>query len=158
MMKRTRRPCLALLGVALLAASAPAAAQETAPLASEWKSYCSAYLAAIDGSAEASDLDVTYCLGVTKGLLNGLRIGSQIGALSFGSRLAILHGLDPDEVFKQFQQQEPARLLGICSPASLTAPDYVRTVLGYLEGNPAALQRPIGEVFFEALEEAHPCR
>lgn len=147
-----------LLGAVALAASAPAAAQETAPLASEWKSYCSAYLAAVDGTGEASDLDVTYCLGVTRGLLNGLRIGSQIGALSFGSRLAILHELDPDVVFKQFQQQDPARLLGICSPASLTAPDYVRAVLGYLERNAEALSRPLGEVFFEALEAAYPCR
>ena len=157
-MKHASRPWLPLLGVVALAASAPAAAQEGAPLAGEWKSYCSAYLAAVDGSGEASDLDVTYCLGVTKGLLNGLRIGSQIGALSFGSRLAIVHGLDPDAVFKQFQQQDPARLLGICSPASLTAPDYVRAVLGYLDRNPAALPRPLGEVFFEALESAYPCR
>ena len=157
-MKHACRPWLSLLGVAALAVSTAAGAQETAPLASEWKSYCSAYLAAVDGSGEASDLDVTYCLGVTKGLLNGLRIGSQIGALSFGSRLAVVHGLDPDEVFKQFQQQDPARLLGICSPASLTAPDYVRAVLGYLDRNAAALSRPLGEVFFEALEAAFPCR
>lgn len=157
-MRQACRPWLTLLGVVSLTAGRVAGAQETAPLASEWKSYCSAYLAAIDGSGEASDLDVTYCLGVTRGLLNGLRIGSQIGALSFGSRLAILHSLDPDVVFKQFQQQDPARLLGICSPASLTAPDYVRAVLGYLDRNPAALPRPLGEVFFEALESAYPCR
>ena len=73
---------------------------------------------------------------MTKGLLNGLRIGSQIGALSFGSRLAIRYKLDPDEVFKLFQTQDPSRLLGICSPAARAAADYVRAVLAHLEKNP----------------------
>ena len=136
----------------------PVAAQDVSLPAREWKSYCGAYLAAIDGTAEASDLDVTYCLGVTKGLLSGLRLGSQIGALSFGSRLAVANELDPDEVFKQFQLQDPAQLLGICSPASLGAADYVRAVLAYLEQNPSSLERQVGEVFFDGLEAAFPCR
>jgi len=150
---------LALTAV-LAAVLAPSlvAAQDVSLPAREWKSYCSAYLAAVDGSAEASDLDVTYCLGVTKGLLSGLRIGSQIGALSFGSRLAVVNELNPDEVFKQFQLQDPAHLLGICSPASLGAADYVRAVLAYLEQNPSSLERQIGEVFFDGLEAAFPCR
>lgn len=142
-----------------LAAYAPGRvlAQEMSPPASEWRGYCKAYLEAIDSDAQGNDLDVTYCLGVTKGLLNGLRIGSQIGALSFGSRIAIRYELDADEVFKLFQTQEPARLLGICSLPSTPAADYVRTVLAHLERNPKDLTRPIGEVFFEALQEAYPC-
>jgi len=149
---------LPMLVGAAITASSPATAQEMSPPASEWRSYCTVYLAAVDGDTQASDLDVTYCLGVTKGLLNGLRIGSQIGALSFGSRLAVLHKLDPDEVFKQFQEQEPSQLLGICSPATLNAADYVRAVLTHLDKNPGVLQRPIGEVFFEGLQSAYPCR
>ena len=142
--------------VALLG-TVSARAQDLSPPASEWRSYCQTYLDAIDGSSAASDLDVTYCLGVTKGLLNGLRVGSQIGALSFGSRIAVKYKLDADEVFKLFQTQDPARLIGICSPASSNAADHVRAVLAHLEKNPDDLARPIAEVFFEGLQAAYPC-
>ena len=148
---------LLLLAVIVVAAPARAASQDVSPPASEWRGYCSAYVAALDGKSEVSDLDVTYCLGMTKGLLNGLRIGAQIGALSFGSRIAVRYQIDPDEVFKLFQQQDPGRILGICSPASSNAADYVRAVLAHLEKNPADLQRPIGEVFFEGLQATWPC-
>jgi hypothetical protein len=146
-----------LLAGVLVGGSGSAGAQEMSPPASEWRGYCQAYLEAIDTDAQGNDLDITYCLGVTKGLLNGLRIGSQIGALSFGSRLAIRYELDADEVFKLFQTQDPARLLGICALPTTPAVDYVRTVLAHLERNPKDLQRPIGEVFFEGLQQAYPC-
>jgi len=155
---RKHRLLMSVAACAALTTPGPAAAQDLSTPASEWRSYCSAYLAAVDGNAEASDLDITYCLGVTKGLLHGLRIGSQIGALSFGSRLAVRYELDPDEVFQAFQQQDPDQMLGICSPATSNAADYVRAVLGYLDRKPSAAQRPIGEVFFEGLQEAYPCR
>lgn len=150
------RPTL-LISTVLLLFAAHAAAADVSPPASEWRSYCQAYLKALDGDTTASDLDVTYCLGVTKGLLTGLRIGSQIGALSFGSRLAIRYELDRDEVFQLFQAQDPGRLLGVCSPPAATTPDYVRAVLGHLEKNPDALKRPVSEVFFEALQASYPC-
>ena len=145
--------------VACVAVSAhgPASAQDLSPPASEWRSYCQTYLKALDGDTTASDLDVTYCLGITKGLLNGIRVGSQIGALSFASRVAIQYKLDPDEVFQLFQTQDPSRLLGICSPAASAAPDYVRAVLAHLEKNPGNLQRPIAEVFYEGLAATYPC-
>jgi hypothetical protein len=142
---------------AALAAPGAAPAQDLSPPASEWRSYCQTYLKALDGDATASDLDVTYCLGVTKGLLNGLRVGSQIGALSFASRVAVQYKLDPDEVFQLFQTQDPSRLLGICSPAASAAPDYVRAVLTHLEKNPGNLKRPIAEVFYEGLQASYPC-
>jgi hypothetical protein len=144
--------------MAALFAPGTTSAQDISPPASEWRSYCQAYVKALDGDTAASDLDVTYCLGVTKGLLNGLRIGSQIGALSFGSRLAVKYQLDPDEVFKQFQEQDPSRLLGICSPPTVNAADYVRALLAHLDRNPKDLPRPIGEVFYEGLAAAYPCR
>jgi hypothetical protein len=147
----------ALVFFAALLGMATASAQDISSPASEWRSYCQTYLEAVDGNAAASDLDVTYCLGVTKGLLNGLQIGSQIGALSFGSRIAVKYKLDADEVFKLFQTQDPARLMGICSPASSNAADHVKAVLAYLEKNPDDLKRPIGEVFFEGLQAAYPC-
>jgi hypothetical protein len=142
---------------AALAVPCTAWAQDLSPPASEWRSYCQTYLKALDGDTTASDLDVTYCLGVTKGLLNGMRVGSQIGALSFASRVAVQYKLDPDEVFQLFQTQEPSRLLGICSPAASAAPDYVRAVLTHLEKNPDNLQRPIAEVFYEGLQASFPC-
>lgn len=135
-----------------------ASADDVSPPAKEWRSYCQSYLKALDGDANASDLDVTYCLGVTKGLLSGLRVGAQLGALSFGSRLAVQHQLDADAIFKQFQQQDPSRLLGVCAPPTATTPDFVRPVLAQLEKNPGDAERPIAEVFYEALSTAYPCR
>ena len=154
-----RRPVFSVLAAGCVAAATASevTADDVSPSAGEWRSYCSAYLKAVDGSAEASDLDVTYCLGVTRGLVNGLNVGSQVGALSFGSLLAIRYQIDPDEVFKLFQTQKAPRILGICSPVSAQTVDYVRAVLGYIERNRDALQRPIGEVFYDGLQEAWPC-
>ena len=81
----------------------------------------------------------------------------QLGALSFGSRMAVNYKLDPDDVFKQFQQQDPNRLLGVCAPPMSTTPDYVKAGLKYLEKSPDLAKRPIGEVFYEALQAAFPC-
>jgi hypothetical protein len=156
-----RRPALAvaLACSALLTLAVPAAraADPISPPAKEWRDYCQAYLKSIEGDAKVSDLDVTYCVGMTKGLLTGLRVGAQIGALSFGSRLAVTHELDPDKVFQMFQSHDPARLIGICAPASLALPDYVKPVLARMGKNPDDGARPIAEVFYEALSEAYPC-
>jgi hypothetical protein len=146
---------MAILGLGVVHA---ASADDISPPAKEWRSYCQSYMKALEGDADASDLDVTYCLGVTKGLVSGLRVGAQLGALSFGSRLAIQHQLDADAIFAQFQQQDPARLLGVCAPATATTPDFVRPVLAQLEKNPGDAERPIAEVFYEALSAAYPCR
>jgi len=157
-MLRPAAAALASLFVAAVAAApGPARAEETSPAASEWRGYCQAYLQALDGGAKGNDLDVTYCLGITKGLLNGMRIGSQIGALSFGSRLAVKYKLDADEVFKEFQRVEPAQLMGVCAPAGTPSADFVRAVMSHLERNPTDLERPVGEVFFEGLQQAWPC-
>ncbi len=148
---------LLLVVVSLAAAASTARADEVHPPASEWRSYCQAYVKALEGDKGVSDLDVTYCLGMTKGLLNGLRIGSQIGALSFGSQIVVKYRLDSDEIFKQFQAQDLARLLGVCSPPAVTTPDYVRAVLAHLAKHPDDLKRPTAEVFYEALQATYPC-
>jgi hypothetical protein len=147
-----------VLFVALAGAARPVAADEVSPPAREWRSYCQGYMKALEGDAAASDLDVTYCLGVTKGLLNGMRVGSQLGALSFASRVAVTYNLDADAVFKMFEQQDPARLLGVCAPATATTPDFIRPVLAQIEKNPGDAERPIAEVFYEAISAAFPCR
>lgn len=154
------RPLLLIVpfaATAAIAAEPGKPSQDISPPASEWRSYCSAYMKAVEGDATASDLDVTYCLGVTKGLLNGMRVGSQLGALSFGSQLAIKYKLDSDEVFKLFEQQSPAQLLRVCAPPTFTSSDYVRTVLLHLDKNPGDVKRPIAEVLYEALQAAYPC-
>ena len=148
---------LLLLTVLSLAAVPAARADDISPPASEWRGYCQAYVKALEGDKSVSDLDVTYCLGVTKGLLTGMRVGSQVGALSFASQIAIKYELDPDEIFKLFQTRDQSRLLGICGPATLTTPDYVRAVLLYLEKNPDDLKRPIAEVFYDALQATYSC-
>jgi len=148
---------LLLLTVLSLAAVPAARADDISPPASEWRGYCQAYVKALEGDKSVSDLDVTYCLGVTKGLLTGMRVGSQVGALSFASQIAIKYELDPDEIFKLFQTRDQSRLLGICGPATLTTPDYVRAVLLYLETNPDDLKRPIAEVFYDGLAATYPC-
>jgi len=147
-----------LFAILALSCSVSVRADDLSPPASEWRSYCQTYLKAIDGDKTASDLDVTYCLGVTKGLLNGMRIGAQLGALSFGSRLAVHYKLDADEVFKLFQTQDPSRLLDLCPPATQTTPDYVRTVLAHLEKHPGDAKRPMAEVFYDALQGAYSCK
>lgn len=152
------RLAVAAMLAALAALPVPVRADDVSPPAREWRSYCQGYIKALEGDVNASDLDVTYCLGVTKGLLSGLRVGAQLGALSFGSRVAVTYQLDPDAVFKLFQAQDASRLLGICAPASAATPDFVRPVLAQLEKKPDDAQRPIAEVFYEALSAAYPCR
>lgn len=149
---------ISALGTVLLALAVPARADDVSPPAKEWRSYCQSYMKALEGDVDASDLDVTYCLGVTKGLLSGLRVGAQLGALSFGSRIAVKHQLDADAIFKLFQEQDPSRLLGICAPAGASTPDFIRPVLVQLEKNPGDAERPIAEVFYETLATAYPCR
>jgi hypothetical protein len=149
--------CAALVAVAAFAVVSTARAEDVSTPASQWRGYCQTYLKAVEGDKTAADLDVTFCLGVTRGLVSGLTVGSQVGALSFGSLLAIRYELDPDEVFKLFQTQKSSKFLGICSPASAQTVDYVRAVLGYLDRNRDALQTPIGVVFVDALQETWPC-
>jgi hypothetical protein len=148
---------LQLLMLPLLLPATSAVAEDTAPPAREWASYCRGYMKALEGDATASDLDVTYCVGVTQGLLNGMRVGSQLGALGMGSLIALKYKLDPEEVFKMFSEQPPGRLLGICTPAGIATREHVQSVLEHLDKQPADLQRPISEVLYEVLQAKHPC-
>jgi hypothetical protein len=154
---RSMRKLMICLAALVLVPSFARTADDMSPPASEWRSYCQSYIKAVDGDTTISDLDVTYCLGVTKGLLNGMRIGSQIGAVSFASRIVVQYKLDSDEIFKLFSAQDPSRILGVCAPKTSTTPDFVRAVLKHLDKTPADAKRPIAEVFYEGLEEAFPC-
>ncbi len=128
-----------------------------APTAGEWRRSCEAYMQALQGTAPGQDMEVTYCLGLTLGLVEGMRLGSQLGALNFGSQLAVGYRLDPGAVFAQFQRRSPESLLQICPPQGVGLRAYVTAVHAWLGGKPDALARPVTEVFFEALQAAFPC-
>jgi hypothetical protein len=149
--------CLIAGPALLLLPATHTVADDASPPAREWASYCRGYMKALEGDASASDLDVTYCVGVTQGLLNGMRVGSQLGALSMGSQIALKYQLDPDEIFKLFSEQPPGKLLGICTPAGIATREHVQAVLQHLDATPADLQRPISEVLYEVLQAKHPC-
>lgn len=164
------RPAALLISAALLAAP-PAPAQEAnvgprpspsapklaAPTAGEWQRSCEAYMQALQGTVRGDDMEVTYCLGLTLGLVEGMRLGSQLGALNFGSQLSVAHQLDPGEVFARFRARSADSLLQVCPPEGVGLRAYVTAVHGFLAGNPQARERPVTEVFFEALQQAFPC-
>jgi Rap1a immunity proteins len=100
---------------------------------------------------------VTYCIGMTQGMLNGLAIGSQLGALNLGSTLAIAFDINPDEVYHVFESKTPRDLLQICEPDTAGVSDYVRTIDAYLDAHQDKAGEPLAQVFFEALQDTWPC-
>jgi hypothetical protein len=170
-MRKTATAVLCTLPLLAMAQGAPApgaeprggprAAQQrtslSAPTGGEWRRSCEAYMQALQGTAKGEDMEVTYCLGLTLGLVEGMRLGSQLGALNFGSQLAVAHQLDPGAVFAQFQRRSAASLLQVCPPEGVGLRGYVTAVHAWLGNHTAALERPVTEVFFEALQAAFPC-
>ena len=145
------------LSLLIFAFADPARADVTPPTGADWQSHCKGYLRALEGDPKADDFDVTYCIGATQGMLNGLRIGSQLGALSLGSTLAVTFALDPREVFAVFESRTPEDLLQICAPADASVADYVLVIDAYLDEHPDKAANPLAEVFFEALQAQWPC-
>ncbi len=139
---------------ALLLAPAPALSQE--PTAAEWFNDCRVYLAVLAGE-EGSDLDITYCTGLTRGILAGLGTGAGIGAVSMASALTVMGNLPEAEVRKLIDSMNRMDLLGICMPEGLPLADVVATVATHLEASPAARELPVTAAFFEALQTRYPC-
>ncbi|MEJ2515824.1 MAG: Rap1a/Tai family immunity protein [Gammaproteobacteria bacterium] len=144
--------CLTLS--ALLLAASPAVAQE--PSAAEWFDDCRVYLAVLAGQ-EGSDLDITYCTGLTRGILAGLGTGAGIGAVSMASALTVMGNLPEDEVRRLIDSMNRMDLLGICMPEGLPLADVVATVAAHLEASPHARELPVTAAFFEALQTRYPC-
>jgi hypothetical protein len=163
------RPWSTTVGLLLLAGSAavaappagprpqPSATAPVTPTAGDWRRSCEAYMQALQGVPQGDDLEVTYCLGLTLGLVEGMRLGSQLGALNFGSQMAVRYRLDPGEVFGLFQQRSAGSLLQVCPPEGVGLRAYVTAVHAYIGSNPETATRPVTEVFFEALQAAFPC-
>ncbi len=144
------------LSVLLLCTLAWLPGQAAEPLAGEWLADCRAYLAVLEGH-DGSDLDITYCTGLTRGILAGLGTGAGIGAVSMASALTVLAGLPESEVRKVIEGMDRSDLLGICAPGDLPTSELVQTVAAYLAERPEALELPVTGAFFEALQARYPC-
>ena len=156
MIRIDRLPGLALFLLLLIAPpAAPAAVSETT--AAEWYSDCRAYVGILRGTSQGDDLEVTYCMGQTLGIVEGLRTGSRIGALSMASLMSILLGLDSEQVFEVFKDASTEDLLGYCVPEDKPGSAYILLVADYLDRNPESLEVSATAAFFEALREAYPC-
>lgn len=141
--------------ISALGAPAPAVAVETT--AAVWYSDCRAYIGILRGTSDGDDLEVTYCMGQTLGIIEGLRTGSRIGALSMASLMSVLLGLDSAQVFEVFKDASTEDLLGYCAPPDQPGSAYILVVADYLDRNPASLEVSATAAFFEALREAYPC-
>jgi hypothetical protein len=126
------------------------------PLAGEWLADCEAYLAVLAGE-DGSDLDITYCTGLTRGILSGLGTGAGIGAVSMASALTVIAGLPEEEIRKVIAEMDRSDLLGICAPADVSIAEVVGTVAAYLGDRPEAGKLPVTAAFFEALQAKYPC-
>jgi hypothetical protein len=147
-------------GLTLLCGASQAFAQgggALVPTAEEWQRSCDAYLQGVEGNAASSDLDVSWCIGMTTGLLSGMRLGSQIGALKMASRMTVLYELKSRDVFGIFREETPESLLQICVPKTIRLRDYIMTAHAYVAATADSLPRPIHEVFFEALQKKYVC-
>lgn len=151
---RNRVLTLAALLSGVAGPAAPAAETYTA---AQWKASCDAFVASLDGGAVGNDLEVTYCVGQTKGIMAALRTGAQLGALSMASTLSVLYELDPTVVFSVFEGLDASELLAFCVPPDTRTAAIVLTVDRYVTAHPEKVDLPAPAAFFEALQEAFPC-
>jgi len=144
----------ACLGLML---SYPPPAPAAIATAADWQADCAAYIAILSGTGGGDDLDITYCLGQTLGIVSGFETGSRIGALSMASLLTVLLGLDGDKVFELFGETTNEELLGYCEEEETSGSRYIMILADYLERFPDKRELPVAAVFFEALQDAFPC-
>jgi hypothetical protein len=149
-----RRVAWWLVVAGALALSAGAAAR--GPTAGDWLADCGAYLAVLEG-AEGSDLDITYCTGLTLGILSGLDTGARIGAVSMASALTVLAELDQEAVLAVFRELGSEGLLHYCLPPATPISEVVTTVAAELQASPDKSGLPATALFFDALQSAYPC-
>ena len=143
-----------VLSAGFLVARGAEAAETTAAV---WYDDCRSYIGILRGTSDGDDLEVTYCMGQTLGIIEGLRTGSRIGALSMASIMSVLLGLDSEQVFEVFKEASTEDLLGYCVPPEQSGSSHILIVADYLDRNPASLEVSATAAFFEALREAFPC-
>ncbi|MGB5623919.1 MAG: Rap1a/Tai family immunity protein [Gammaproteobacteria bacterium] len=147
---------LAAVTLTLMSAWPPTVRAEIAT-AADWQTDCAAYIAILSGTGGGDDLDITYCLGQTLGIVAGFETGSRIGALSMASLLTVLLGLDGEKVFELFGQTSEEELLGYCIEDEPSGSRYIMILSDYLGRYPDKRELPVAAVFFEALQDAYPC-
>jgi hypothetical protein len=143
--------------ISCLVLAMEASAEQPPRSAGEWRQDCRALVEALRGGEPGDDLDITYCVGQTEGIVAGLATGSRIGAVGMASRLTLAYGLDRAQVFEMFEKTSAEDLLGICLPADLRTGAQVLVVADFLDANPASAELPVTAVFFEALQARFPC-
>ena len=133
------------------------AAEQAVRSAGDWRQDCDAFISALSGGEPGDDLDITYCVGQTEGIVAGLSTGSRIGAVGMASKLTLAYGLDRQQVYELFEKTSSQDLLGICLPDDLRTGAQVLAVAEFLEANPDTLELPVTAVFFQALQARFPC-
>ena len=159
-MSRIRIGYVVLVGALLAAAAARADLdpdEGNLMSAGGWRTDCEGYLQVLGGSDGVDDLDITYCVGVTLGVLEGLETGSRIGAVSMASALTVLLGLDGQRVFQLFESMSREDLLAYCPPDTANTGDHIQAVAGFIDANPDKKPLPVTAVFFEAMQAVWPC-
>ena len=146
--------CMMALWTALLW---PYASLATPATAGEWYADCEAYIAVLSGTGDADDLELTYCMGQTIGLVSGLETGTRIGAVSMASMLTVLLGLDGDKVLQLLGETSDEELLRYCAPDDLSTSQAITLVADFLGQHPDKTDLPVTAVFFEALQDRYPC-
>jgi len=154
----TQKVAPALASALLLAISLwPAPGKAEIATAAGWQADCAAYIAILSGTGGGDDLDITYCLGQTLGIVAGFETGSRIGALSMASLMTVLLNLDEDKVFELFEKTDTEALMGYCVTEEPSGSRYIMILSDYLNRHPDKSALPVTAVFFEALLEAFPC-
>ncbi len=133
------------------------AAEQAVRSAGDWRQDCDAFISALSGGEPGDDLDITYCVGQTEGIVAGLSTGSRIGAVGMASKLTLAYGLDRQQVYELFEKTSSQDLLGICLPDDLRTGAQVLAVAEFLEANPDTRELPVTAVFFQALQARFPC-
>lgn len=148
----------ALLTSALAALPAPGAAQAAGGnTAQEWYEACTVFMNVLTGSGQGSDAEISYCVGQTEGVVNALRTGAQIGAISFAGILTVEAGMNEKAVFELFKRTDPNRLLNICMPPGTQTATQIEAIYRYYEKRTDKAGLPVTALFYDALQERFPC-
>jgi hypothetical protein len=131
--------------------------EENLMTAGGWRKDCDGYLQVLAGNPVGDDLDITYCVGVTMGVLEGLETGSRIGAVSMASAMTVLLGLDGQRVFQLFETMGREELLAYCPPEDAGTRAHIEAIAGYIDERPEKSGLPVTAVFFEAMQSVWPC-
>lgn len=146
-----------LFAAALLGALSFAPGAQAADTAQPWFDNCAVFMKVLSGG-QGGDTEIGSCIAQTEGLVNGMQVGSQVGALAFAGLVTIQSKIDEEVLWQLFQRTNPSMLLGICMPQNIQTGAQIEAVYRHIEKNPAKKVQPVGQVFYDALSEKWPCQ